>query len=84
MQSQTSGNRFMTTSEDNIPNGFCQTANVQCAMPMKRGLWICSHLCPAHIPTTEPNGCTLEIRSRGLAFYSQHLVAPRNEIRGKL
>jgi hypothetical protein len=43
-QSWTSGNRFMTTSGDNIPNGFCQTANPQCAMPTRRGSWICSHL----------------------------------------
>jgi hypothetical protein len=34
----------MTTSGDNIPNGFCQTANPQCAMPTRRGSWICWHL----------------------------------------
>ena len=38
-QSRISGNRFMPTSEDNILNGFCQTANLQCAMLTRRGSW---------------------------------------------
>src|SRR6516164_9717363 len=53
MQSRTSGNRFMTIYGDNIPNGFCQTANPRCAMSTRRGSWICSHLCPAYITTTD-------------------------------
>jgi len=39
-QSRISGNRFMTTSEDNILNGFCQTANPQCATSTRCGSWM--------------------------------------------
>jgi hypothetical protein len=52
MQSRTSGNRFMTICGDNIPNGFYQTANAQCAMLTRRSSWIFLHLCPAHRTTT--------------------------------
>src|SRR5262249_1713756 len=53
----------MTTSGNSIPNGFCQTANPQYAMPTRRGSWICSHLCPASIYYDRPKGSTSQIRS---------------------
>ena len=52
----------MTTSGDNIPNGFCRTANPPCAMPTRHASWMSLHLCSAH-RMSRPNGNTSEIRS---------------------
>ena len=41
------------TSGDNILNGFCQTAKVQCAMLIRRGSLIWSRLCLTCITTID-------------------------------